>query len=710
MRYFVKVFIFAVLNIFLFAGLSHAEKVTFVKEYTYQASEDDSKNSSRTITLREIKKLLLEELGVYLESETEVKDFKLTKDHVSVYTAGIVSVEIIGEKWDGKRYWLKAKISADPKEVVKSIDKLRKDRDKTRELQEIKKRSDFLLDEVERLKKELETTKADIKEKKKSEYEETVRKLSAVEWVEKAKSLFQKENYKEIIEALTNAINLDPKYAEAYGMRGAALLEISDYKGAIEDFNKGIELTDPQDAGNLSDLYRRRANANVRNAQYMSAIEDAEKAVSLGESFIWFDKLEYSNLIKKYPNNHLLYLFRGIYHINTSMFHKEGIKLGMNDIKKAIKLNPNYALSYYWLGRGYKDLIRFNDLVLKKETDDKIYQNGIEAFTKAIELKMKVSQGMNVFYDRGGFFKSLGKYKEAVRDFTAAIEIDPKDYNILRDRADVYMILHQYEDALEDRNKEIDLLKTRYLNPTEFFSPDARQVADKDKDLLKSGYGILLCGEYNQRGYVYFLLDRFQSAIEDFSIVLGSCGKAYRYSAYQYRGISYLELKDYKKAIENFEKTIELDSKNWQGYYWLGDTYLDLSNYDEAIKHYDSALKINPKLADAYFNRGAAHAKLKNYRLAMIDWDHAAKLDNKNYLIYYNRGIILFKQSLYKQAIKEFDRAIQINPTADKAYYYRGLNYSGLGNKEKFIADMQIAARLGHKEAQDDLRKAGERW
>jgi hypothetical protein len=35
MRYFVKVFIFAVINIFLFAGLSHA--VTFVKEYTYQA-------------------------------------------------------------------------------------------------------------------------------------------------------------------------------------------------------------------------------------------------------------------------------------------------------------------------------------------------------------------------------------------------------------------------------------------------------------------------------------------------------------------------------------------------------------------------------------------------------------------------------------------------------------------------------------------------
>jgi hypothetical protein len=47
MRYFVKVFLACVLGIFLSAGLSHAGKVTFVKEYTYQASELDNKASCR---------------------------------------------------------------------------------------------------------------------------------------------------------------------------------------------------------------------------------------------------------------------------------------------------------------------------------------------------------------------------------------------------------------------------------------------------------------------------------------------------------------------------------------------------------------------------------------------------------------------------------------------------------------------------------------
>ena len=46
----------------------HAESRTFVREYYYQAGESDSKITSRTKALTEVKRLLLEEIGVYLES------------------------------------------------------------------------------------------------------------------------------------------------------------------------------------------------------------------------------------------------------------------------------------------------------------------------------------------------------------------------------------------------------------------------------------------------------------------------------------------------------------------------------------------------------------------------------------------------------------------------------------------------------------------
>ena len=99
--------------------------------------------------MEQVKRLLLEELGTYLESETEVKNFQLTRDQIVVLTAGIVRTEIIEEKWDGKVYYLKAIIAADSREVAKSMDRLRKDRQKVKELEETRKKAEELLKEVE---------------------------------------------------------------------------------------------------------------------------------------------------------------------------------------------------------------------------------------------------------------------------------------------------------------------------------------------------------------------------------------------------------------------------------------------------------------------------------------------------------------------------------------------------------------------------------
>jgi hypothetical protein len=161
---------------FLFLGTSTlAKMVTFEEEYTYQASELDSKVSCRTISIEQVKRLLLEELGTYLESYTEVKDFQLTKDKLTALTAGIVQIQILDEKWDGKNYWLKAKVSADPEDIAKSIDTLRRDQKKAEELEDIKRKSDDALREVERLRNELKELKSDIKAKEK--YDKSVETL-----------------------------------------------------------------------------------------------------------------------------------------------------------------------------------------------------------------------------------------------------------------------------------------------------------------------------------------------------------------------------------------------------------------------------------------------------------------------------------------------------------------------------------------------------
>lgn len=90
------------LTVLLAVNLAFAEPKSFIKEYTYQAGESDSKLSCRAIALEQVKRLLLEELGTYLESQTEVRNFQLTKDQIVTYTSGVVMSVIINEEWNGQ--------------------------------------------------------------------------------------------------------------------------------------------------------------------------------------------------------------------------------------------------------------------------------------------------------------------------------------------------------------------------------------------------------------------------------------------------------------------------------------------------------------------------------------------------------------------------------------------------------------------------------
>ncbi len=151
---FIVIFLFYIPSVF-------ADTVTYVKEYNYQASELDSKVSSRTIALEQVKRLLLEELGTYLEGNAEVKNFQLSRDNIIALTGGIVHAVIIDERWDGKNYWIKAEIRADPEEVARSIDRLRKDQKQANELELVKKNSDNAIKEIEKLRSELNALKKD---------------------------------------------------------------------------------------------------------------------------------------------------------------------------------------------------------------------------------------------------------------------------------------------------------------------------------------------------------------------------------------------------------------------------------------------------------------------------------------------------------------------------------------------------------------------
>jgi len=112
--------------VLLLSPISNINADTFIREYTYNASEADSKLTCRTIALDQVKLLLLQELGTriqhIIEIERDNKGNSIAKEDISSLSAGFTTVDILEEKWNGEIYYLKAKLQADPKEVLNSIE------------------------------------------------------------------------------------------------------------------------------------------------------------------------------------------------------------------------------------------------------------------------------------------------------------------------------------------------------------------------------------------------------------------------------------------------------------------------------------------------------------------------------------------------------------------------------------------------------------
>ena len=86
------------------------------------------------------------------------------------------------------------------------------------------------------------------------------------------------------------------------------------------------------------------------------------------------------------------------------------------------------------------------------------------------------------------------------------------------------------------------------------------------------------------------------------------------------RGIAYRNLKNFDKAIEDYQKAINVDPKSYSAYYNLGNAYQDIGNvtrdkkqYLLAIDSYSKAIELKPDFVQALNNRGSCYIKSGQY-------------------------------------------------------------------------------------------------
>lgn len=97
--------------------------------------------------------------------------------------------------------------------------------------------------------------------------------------------------------------------------------------------------------------------------------------------------------------------------------------------------------------------------------------------------------------------------------------------------------------------------------------------------------------------------------------------------AYIGRGRSFALQKKYKRALEDFNKAITLDSLNAEAYSYRSNTYSHLAQFERAIQDADRALKLDPKSSSFYLRRGYAYQGAGYLDRAIADFTKAIELD-----------------------------------------------------------------------------------
>jgi tetratricopeptide (TPR) repeat protein len=119
--------------------------------------------------------------------------------------------------------------------------------------------------------------------------------------------------------------------------------------------------------------------------------------------------------------------------------------------------------------------------------------------------------------------------------------------------------------------------------------------------------------------------------------------------------------------------------------------------YDKAIEHFNKAIEINPKDSVAYNNRGAAYGQIGNYKQQIEDCNKAIELNPKDAVAYNNRGVAYGELGNYEQEVADCSKAIEISPKLAVAYYHRGIAYQKLGDRKQAAKDKSKAYALNPK-------------
>lgn len=300
-----------------------------------------------------------------------------------------------------------------------------------------------------------------------------------------------------------------------------------------------------------------------------------------------------------------------------------------------------------------------------KEAGNRAY--GAKDFEKAIGLYSKaiLCKPDPVYYsNRAACYNALSDWDKVVEDTTAAINLNPEYIKALNRRADAYDHLGRYSEALLDftasciidgfRNEQSAQAVERLLK--KFAETKAKEILETKPSKLPSSTFV---GNYLQS----FRTKPRPDGLEDSVELEEESGQGQLQ-----KGLKALESKTgpgYEEASEAFDRALELgDLEEYEAYaYNLRGTFRCLKGkHEEALADLSKSIELDPEMTQSYIKRASMNLELGSPEKAEEDFAAALSKNAEDPDIYYHRAQLHFIKGEFSEAQKDYQKSIDLDP------------------------------------------------
>lgn len=194
-----------------------------------------------------------------------------------------------------------------------------------------------------------------------------------------------------------------------------------------------------------------------------------------------------------------------------------------------------------------------------------------------------------------------------------------------------------------------------------------------------------------KRGILFFSQKNYKKAAEEFLKSIQNKETSIAYTLY---GASLYWMGDNEGALENYQKAIEMDKNNDMAWQLKGISHARNGELEIALENFIQSYKLNPNKSDVLMNIASVYFSVGKLAEAIEYIKKAILIDPKNPLYFYQLGLMkLYEEELF-EAQKNFQRAIEIRPNYQEAILWNGIVLEALGNEKEAIRSYQKAISL----------------